>query len=1060
MWIVKLALRRPYTFIVVALLILIFGIGYIYRMPKDIFPDINIPVISLIWTYNGLPAEDFEQRITTYSEFALSNYVNDIEKIESQTLDGLALIRIYFHPDAKIEAAIAQATAASQAVLRRMPQGVLPPVILRYSANSVPIIQIALSSSLMDEAELYDYATFRIRQAIATIHGTTIPSPIGGKVRQVMVDVEPQSLQAKGLSSRDVNDAVNNFNVTLPTGNAKIGSTDYRLNVNMTPDLIASINDFPVKVVDDTVIYLRDVAFAHDGFLDQTNIVRNQGERSVLLTVIKNGAVSTLSIIDDLKDMLPNLQAAAPAGMDINLLFDQSIFVKGAIQGVLIAGILAAALTGLMILLFLGSWRSTFIVFLSIPLSILTSIIFLGLMGETLNIMTLGGLALSIGILVDNATVTIENIHRQIELGKSLHRAILDGSYQVAIPAFVSTLAICVVFLPVSLLVGPSKFLFVPFAYAVVFAITASYVLSRSLVPVLINYLLPKEIHKHVNSTREMKLHGWNSKQIFHYFEILFHRFRTKYEEALDWSIHFKWITCLVFVLLFASSLIVFPFIGKDFFPTVDASLIRLHVRAPTGTRLEVTEQIFGKVEAEIKKIIPQEEIASLIDNIGLPFEPTSLAFGDNATVGPYDGEILISLHPKHRLPTNIYVKQLRNHLKSVFPDLLFYFQPVDMMNQILNFGLPSPIDVKVTGHDKQGNAEIARQLVERIAQVPGAVDVHMHQILDEPELYLNVDRTLLAEKGINQHELVNDILLTYSTSTAVTPNFWLDRKSGIPYLIAVQFPKYRVHSTEQLMRMPVASPLIKESPLLNNLAQLERRVGVGVASHLNIEPVFDIFANVQDRDLGSVSSDISTIIEELSKKLKPGNEIILKGAVENMNVAFNFLALGFILAIILIYFILVINFQSWLDPFIIIMAIPGAVTGICWILFLTQTTFSVPALMGMIMCVGVATANSILIVTFANYELKKGSPSFQAIHTAASTRLRPVLMTALAMIVGMIPMALGLGEGGEQNAPLGRSVIGGLFFATITTLFFVPVIFSILRKVPNPYIEHEETSL
>lgn len=1064
MWIVKLALKRPYTFIVISLLVLIFGVGFIYRMPKDIFPNINIPVVSLIWTYNGLPAEDFEQRITTYSEFALSNYVNDIDRIESQTIDGLGLIRVYFHPEVEIEAAVAQATATSQAVLRRMPTGVLPPVVLRYSASSVPIIQMALSSQTMDEAELYDYAIFRIRQAIATIRGTTIPSPRGGKVRQIMVDIEPKALQAKGLSPRDVNDSVNNFNLTLPTGNAKIGAIDYRVNINMTPDLVESMNDFPIKVIDDVVVYLRDVAFAHDGFLDQTNIVRNQGERSVLLTILKNGAVSTLSIINDLKNMLPSLQAAAPEGMLINLLFDQSVFVKAAIQGVVLEGSIAALLTGLLILLFLGSWRSTFIVIVSIPLSIFASIIFLGLMGETLNIMTLGGLALSIGILVDNATVTIENIHRQIESGKSLHNAILDGSYQVAIPAFVSTLAICIVFLPVALLVGPSKFLFTPFAYAVVFAITASYFFSRSLVPVLIKYMLAGEIHLHVNTYNGngeaiRKTPKGPFQKFFFSFDSLFHHFRTGYEIILDWCIHFKFPIYLIFTIIFASSFVIFPYIGRNFFPNVDADLIRLHVKAPTGTRLEVTEEIFGAVEKEIKQVIPSEEIGLLIDNIGLPFEPSSLAFGDNATVGPSDGEILISLHSKRQFSTQEYIKKLRSHLKAHFPDLLFYFQPADMINQILNFGLPTPIDVKVAGHNKKENSEIAKELVERISHVPGAVDVHMHQVLDEPELYLDVNRTLLAEKGINQHDLVNDLLLTYSTSSAVNPNFWLDRKSGIPYLVAVQYPKYRVHSTEQFMRMPVGSPLIKESPLLDNLAQMERRVGVGVASHLNIEPVYDIFANIQDRDLGSVSSDISKIIEEFQSKMKPGNQIFLKGSVENMDIAFDYLGGGFILAVILIYFILVINFQSWLDPFIIIMAIPGAITGICWILFLTHTTFSVPALMGTIMCVGVATANSILIVTFANYQLKLGKPSFEAIHTACKTRLRPVLMTALAMIIGMIPMALGLGEGGEQNAPLGRSVIGGLFLATFTTLFFVPVVFAALRIKANPHIEHEEPS-
>lgn len=748
--------------------------------------------------------------------------------------------------------------------------------------------------------------------------------------------------------------------------------------------------------------------------------------------------------------------------MKINLLFDQSVFVRAAINGVVWEGTLAALLTGLMILLFLGSLRSTFIVIVSIPLSILSSIILLGLMGETLNIMTLGGLALSIGILVDNATVTIENIHRQLETGKSLHNSILDGSRQVALPAFVSTLAICIVFLPVALLVGPSKFLFTPFSYAVVFAISASYFFSRTLVPVLIKYMLASEAHLHIDTFNEngektnKKSKGF-FQNIFKAFDSTFHHFRSGYEKVLDWCLHFKRPIYLIFTIIFLTPLVIFPYIGRNFFPNVDADLIRLHVKAKTGTRLEVTEEIFGSVENEIKKVIPEQEIASLIDNIGLPSEPSSLAFGDNATVGPSDGEILISLHTKRSFSTEEYKKKLRAHLKPHFPDLLFYFQPADMINQILNFGLPTPIDVKVSGHNKKENIEIAKELVDRISHVPGAVDVHLHQVLDEPELFLDVNRTLIAEKGINQHDMVNDILLTYSTSSQVNPNFWLDRNSGIPYLIAVQYPKYRVHSSEQFMRMPVGSPLTQTSPLLDNVAVMERRVGVGVASHLNIEPVYDIYANIQDRDLGGVSSDISKIIDEFQGKMKPGNKIQLKGSVENMDIAFNYLSIGFLLALILIYFILVINFQSWLDPFIIIMAIPGVITGIFWILFLTRTTFSVPALMGTIMCVGVATANSILILTFANYQLKLGKPSFEAIHIACRTRLRPVLMTALAMIVGMIPMALGLGEGGEQNAPLGRSVIGGLLFATFTTLFFVPVMFASLRIRENPYIEHEE---
>lgn len=1060
MWIVKLALRRPYTFVVVALLVFIFGVGFIVKMPKDIFPNINIPVVSLIWTYSGLPTEDFEQRITTYSEFALSNYVNDIQRIESQTTDGLALVRVYFHPGAKLESAIAQATATSQNVIKRMPPGILPPIVLSYSTNSVPIIQLEMSSSELDESKLFDYAQFTLRQQIATIRGTTIPSALGGKVRQVMVDIDPPSLQAKGLSARDVNNTVQNFNMTLPSGNAKIGATDYRINTNMSPEEISSINDFPVRATEGNVVYLRDVAFAHDGFIDQTNIVRNQGSRSVLLTVVKNGMVSALQIIDDLKAMLPTIQAAAPAGMTISTLFDQSVFVKSAIYSVVTEGVLAAFLTGILLFIFLGSWRSTLIVNISIPLSILTSIIFLALKGETLNIMTLGGLALSIGILVDEAIVTIENIHRHIEKGKSLQNSILDASSQIAVPAFVSMLCICIVFLPITLLVGPSRYLFVPFAYAVVIAMAASYFFSRSLVPVLAKYILKVEVHQDVNVYDKVPKTAPKSllDQFFYRAEAGFIHLRNRFEKALDWCIYYRGATCFAFGLIFGSTFLILPFIGENFFPRVDDGHIRLHVNAPTGTRIEVTEQIFNQVEAEIKKIIPETEIQLLIDNIGVPSEPSSLAYRDNATIGPWDGEIMISLEAKRSHSTADYIVRLRKHLNEKFPYLLFYFQPAGMIEQILYFGLPSPINVKVTGHDKAANAEIAKELVKRISKIPGAVDVHLHQLLDQPELYLDLNPTLLLEKGITKRDAVNDILLNYSTSTQVTPNFWLDRRSGIPYLIAVQYPKYSLISTDQLMRMPVASSMIQAaSPLLENLSHMKRRLGVGVASHLNIQPVFDIYANVQGRDLGGVAADIEKMIGEMNPHMKPGNQILLRGAVESMKTAYKCLIGGFLLALILVYMILVMNFQSWLDPFIIIMAIPGAIAGICWMLFLTHTPFSVPAIMGAIMCIGVATANSILVVTFCNIQLKKGKPSFEAVHRAASARLRPVMMTALAMIVGMIPMAIGIGEGSEQNAPLGRAVIGGLLMATVTTLIFVPVIFSIFRKVPNPHLDQQE---
>lgn len=1053
MWIVKLALRRPYTFVVFAILILILGVWFIIQSPKDIFPNVNIPVVSVIWNYTGLPAKEFEQRITTYSEYALSANVNDIERIESQTIDGIGVIRLYFHPMVAIEAAVAQATAASQAILKRMPQGVQPPIVVKYSANSVPIIQMVLSSDTMSESELYDYGIYRIRQAIAVIQGVTLPLPYGGQARQMMVDLDPVALQAKGLSPRDINEAINAQSVILPSGDSKIGTFDYRINLNNSPLLANDYNDFPVKVIDNVVVYMRDVGHAHDGFIPQTNIVRKEGHRSVLLTILKTGGSSTLDIVNALWDILPTMRAAAPPGLNIDMLFDQSLFVKAAIKGVVLEGTLAALLTGIMILIFLGSVRSTFIVLVSIPLSILTSIILLSLLGQTLNVMTLGGLALAIGILVDDATVTIENIHRNLSYGKPLQQAVLDGSHQIAIPAFVSTLSICIVFLPVTLLVGPSKFLFVPFACAVVFAIAASYVLSRTLVPVMIRFLLVNEVHRYSKEEKADVRPKSFFERYQENFEHHFLRFRAKYNRALEWSLLYRGTILLIFSMILISSILILPIVGRDFFPDVDAGTFRLHVKGPSGTRIEVTEEYFGDVEEELHKIIPNGDISMLIDNIGITYEPYNFAFGDSSSVGTYDGEILVSLSPDRAHPTQYYMELIRARLNEKFPNLLFYFQPADMVSQILNFGLPTPIDVRVIGYRKEENFHIAQELVERISHVPGAVDVHIHQVEDAPQLFINFDRTLLARAGLRQQEVATDILLSYASSNAVTPNFWLDTKSGIPYLIGVQTPKYRVDSVDQLLQTPISSRLTKESQLLTNLAKVERRTDTGVASHLDVQPVYDIYANIQGRDLGSVASDIYKIIDEYSSKMAPGNRIIMRGIVDSMNKAFTRLGIGFIFAILLVYLLMVVNFQSWLDPFIIIMALPGGICGIIWMLFLTHTTFNVPSLMGAIMTMGVATANSILIVTFANTQLKEGKNSFESMRAAAATRLRPILMTALAMIVGMIPMALAIGEGGEQNAPLGRAVIGGLALATLTTLFFVPVIFTFLRHKPNPYL-------
>lgn len=1041
MWIVRLALSRPYTFVVMGILILIMGITSIRNTPVDIFPDINIPVISVIWTYGGLPAEEFERRLTMYSEYSLSANVKDLKSMESQTVDGVGVIRLFFHPGANVESAMAQATAVSQAILRRMPPGVQPPIILRYTASSVPIIQLSLTSKNLSESQLYDYGIFRIRQALAVVQGTTLPAPYGGKVRQIMIDIDPMALQSKGLSARDVNDAINAQNLALPSGKAKIGDTDYRVLMNNTPEVIESLNDLPVKMVNGKVIFIRDVAHVRDGFQVQQNVVRTEGSRSVLVTILKNGAVSTLDIVNQIKGLVPTLQAAAPPGMKIAELFDQSLFVKAAVDNVIHEGIIAACLTGAMILLFLGSWRSTLIVLISIPLSILSSIIIFSAMGMSLNIMTLGGLALAIGILVDDATVEIENIHRNIALGKDLQTAILDGAQQIAVPTFVATAAICIVFLPVVLLEGPARYLFVPFALAVVFAVFSSYILSRTLVPVMVKYMLKSELENH-----DQKNNGAFAR--FHdAFNEKFDNARRVYLKGLRWSLDAPFAIIIVAALIFGSGIALLPFVGRDFFPIVDAGQFRLHLKADSGTRIERTEQIFSEVEAEIRKVIPPEEISLLLDNIGLPSETFNMAFGDSATIGTADGEILVSLkhHRSHSTPE--YMKRVRSALNDKFPNLTFYYQPADIVNQILSFGLPAPINIRVAGYNKVENLQIAKEIIEKVRKVRGAADVHLHQEVDSPQLKLNVDRARAARYGLTQRDISNDVLVSLSSNTQVTPNYWVDPASGIQYFLAVQTPQFKVDSIDAILKTPLSTKgLTKGAELLGNVASIERAKGFGVINHFNIQPVYDIYSNVQSRDLGGVSQDVQKIVEEFKPRMKPGNQIIIRGLVESMDSAFLKLGVGFIGAIVLVYLLMVVNFQSWTDPLIIITALPGAVAGISWMLFMTTTTFNVPSLMGAIMSIGVATANSILMVTFANEKLDEGLDARSAALEAGKTRLRPVVMTALAMIIGMIPMSLGLGEGGEQNAPLGRAVIGGLSLATLFTLFFVPVAFTLTR--------------
>jgi CzcA family heavy metal efflux pump len=1043
MWIVQLALRRPYTFVVMALLILIMGAVTIQRTPTDVFPVIDIPVVSVIWSYGGISPDEMEKRIVTITERAATTTVADIEHIESQSMPGVAVIKFYFQPGAKVEAGVAQLTSITQTLLRIMPPGITPPLIIRYSASSVPILQMSANSKTLAEQQLYDLSINVVRTQLATIQGASIPLPYGGKARQVMIDLDPQAMIAKGVSPVDVNNAISLQNLIVPAGTAKMGEREYNVRLNSSPDAVEGLNNLPIKQVNGAMVYIRDVAHVHDGFAVQNNIVNQNGKRAALLTILKNGDASTLSVVDRIRAAMPKVRTTLPPALNLEMMFDQSVFVRASVQGVVREALIAACLTAAMILLFLGSWRSTVIVAVSIPLSILTSIIVLGAIGQTLNVMTLGGLALAVGILVDDATVEIENVHRNLGLGKPLTRAILDGAQQIAAPTFVSTLSICIVFVPVVFLSGAAKSLFTPMAMAVVFAMLSSYLLSRTLVPVMVKLMLKAELHlyrSHGHAVTKDPIWKFHEK-----FNIVFERFRDGYTGLLEWALHHRMITAGVFGTFFVGSFLLMPMIGQDFFPTVDAGQFRLHVRAPAGTRIEQTERLFHEVENEIRATIPAKELNMTLDNIGLPVGGVNLAFSDNASIGPSDGEILVSLKEEHG-PTPEYTEKLRKRLRAKFPHLVFFFQPADIVSQILNFGLPAPIDIQVVGRDK-GNYAIAKEIEEKLRHVPGAVDVHIHQVLDAPELHINVDRERAQQLGLTQRDVANNMLISLSSSGQSAPNYWLDPKNGVSYLVASQTPQYKMHSVDELLNTPILGATPGTPQLLNNVAAIERGKAAQVINHYNVQPVYDIYANVQGRDLGGVSRDVDKILAEVGKHLPKSSSTIVRGQVQSMNSSFLGLGLGLIFAILLVYLLMVVNFQSWLDPFIIITALPGALSGILWILFVTQTTFSVPSLMGAIMCIGVATANSILLVTFANERRQEGDDAFTAALNAGFTRLRPVLMTALAMIIGMLPMAIGLGEGGEQNAPLGRAVIGGLACATVTTLFFVPVVYSVLRK-------------
>jgi multidrug efflux pump subunit AcrB len=1044
-WIVRIALQRPYTFVVLAFLILIMGALAIVRTPTDIFPNIDIPVVSIIWTYNGLVPEDMADRIVSITERALTTTVDNIEHIESQSLYGIAVVKVFLQPAANIQQGIAQITAVSQTQLKQLPVGTTPPLILAYSASSVPVLQLALSGQNMSEQELNDYGLNFIRTQIITVPGASVPYPYGGKQRQVQVDLNTTALQSKGLSPLDVVNAISLQNLVLPTGTSKIGSREYDVSIpNAAPQTIADLNRIPIKTIGGTTIYIEDVAWVRDGFPPQTNIVKVNGQRSVLLTIQKAGDASTLNVISGIKALLPQIKTTVPPQLQISPLADQSIFVRGAISGVVRETLIAACLTAFMILTFLGSWRSTIIIATSIPLAILTSIIVFSAIGQTINIMTLGGLALAVGILVDDATVEVENINRNrdAEPEKDMNEVVLDSASQIAVPALVSTLAICIVFAPMFLLSGVARYLFVPLAEAVVFAMLASYVLSRTIVPTMAKYLLRGDKREADGFTSRNPLVRLQRR-----FESGFERFRGHYRGLLERGLRRRRLFLIAF---FASCLIslaiLIPWLGRDFFPSVDSGTFKLHIRAPTGMRIEQTANLCDLVEQSIRQEIPPSEVQSVIDNIGLPYSGINLSYSNSAPVGTSDADVLVTLSAKHH-PTDNYIHQLRLTLPRQFPGVSFAFLPADMVGQILNFGLPAPIDVQVVGNDMAGNQMYADALLEKMRSVPGTADLRIQQPFDQPYLRFRVERTKAEQLGFTAHDIAQNLLVSLSGSFQTSPSFWVDPQDHVSYQIATQTPQYRADTLQDIQNIPVTGTDPAAPPsIMASLVSMQRGTGMAVVSHYNIAPVVDIFGAVTGRDLGGVASDINKIIDATRKQLPRGSHAVVRGQVQTMQASYIGLLSGLAFSIVLVYLLIVVNFQSWLDPFIMISALPAALAGIAWFLFVTHTTLSVPALMGTIMCMGVATSNSILVVSFATEKMMAGSDSISAALEAGFTRFRPVLMTALAMIIGMVPMALGLGDGGEQNAPLGRAVIGGLLFATVSTLFFVPVFFSVLR--------------
>jgi multidrug efflux pump subunit AcrB len=1055
MSVVEFALKRPYTVVATLILITLMGIGAALRMPIDIFPEIDIPVVAVVWTYNGMSAEDIQNRILTLHERQLASLVDDISRIEATSYEGVGVEKVYLHEGADVTRAISQLASSALVVLKYMPPNITPPLVLRYGATDVPIIQLSLSSKSLPDTKLNDLGQNIIRPALAVVHGAEVPYPYGGKPRVIMADLDSQALAARGLSPADVSAALQHQNVILPAGDVKIGDKDYTLTMNNSPDVIESINAFPIKTVDGRTVFMRDVAHVHDGFQVQTNSVSVNGTPGALMVIRKTGGVSTLAVIDGVRAALTDIERILPKGVVIKALFDQSVFVKAALNSVLMSACMAAGLTALVIILFLGNLRLSLIILAAIPLSIVTAVLFIKLTGQTLNTMTLGGFALAIGILVDNGTVVIENIERHVAMHEPLHQAIVTGASEVAVPTFLSTLCICIVFVPVFLLQGTAKYLFSPLSLSVIGALLASLALSFTMVPVLFDYLMGRSVRNFGNEAhhREVGEHRRSSNPLVRMqaaFERRFESFRESYRNALAWTLSQPALTVGAFIVLMVVSTFLFPLLGRDFFPQVDAGQMRLHVRAPPGTRLEKTQEYFAQVEAQIRKSIGGDQIDVMLDNIGLPYSGINIALSDSATVGPMDGEILISLKEKHT-PTAQLIAMLRRTLPARFAELQFFFQPADIVDQVLNFGQPAPIDVRISGPDQDAAFSMASAIARALMQVPGIVDSHVFQVPNAPALTVDLDRAMATEEGVTQQEAANNVLVATNSSAQTAPNFWVDPRNSVSYPLVVQVPTYRIESSQDLQTMPVTSSAgADQGQLLLNLAAFGRQAVPMVTSQLNIRPVFDVHADVQGRDLNSAAHDIDKVLAAHRPAASKAISVTLSGQVDTMRESYTGLFTGIALAIILVYLFLVMNFQSWIDPLIVLMAVPFALGGVLWMLYLSQTPMSVPALMGTLMCIGLTTANSILVVSFANQRMDAGDDPLQAAASAGYTRLRPVLMTASAMILGMVPMALGIGEGGEQNAPLGRAVIGGLLFATFATLIFVPTMYRLLRRRPT----------